>query len=171
MFDNFSANALVDGQPVNLGLWDTAGSAEYNLLRPLSYPGTDVFLVCFSLSDAGSFEAVKTKWIPEITQHAEGDPIIVLVGNKLDLRAEDQAVISKEQGKALAAEIGAWKYMECSASTQAGLPEVFENTALCVLNRDAQANEDEAEAEVETKGGKGKGKKKGGLFGRRKKKK
>ena len=61
VFDNYTANAIVDGQPINLGLWDTAGSDEYNTLRPLSYPGTDVFIICFSLASPASFENVKTK--------------------------------------------------------------------------------------------------------------
>lgn len=51
----------MDGKPISLGLWDTAGQEDYDRLRPLSYPQTDVFLVCFSLVSPASFENVKTK--------------------------------------------------------------------------------------------------------------
>lgn len=44
-----------------MGLWDTAGQEDYDRLRPLSYPQTDVFLICFSLVSPPSFENVKTK--------------------------------------------------------------------------------------------------------------
>lgn len=48
-FDNYTALVNFEGQSVSLGLWDTAGQEDYDRLRPLSYPQTDVFLVCFSV--------------------------------------------------------------------------------------------------------------------------
>ena len=45
VFDNYSVNTSVDGQPICLGIWDTAGQDDYSRLRPYSYPNTDyVFL-------------------------------------------------------------------------------------------------------------------------------
>ena len=74
VFDNYS----VDGKPINLGLWDTAGQEDYNRLRALSYPQTDVFLACFSIISSASFENVKAKWYPEIHQHCPNVPIILV---------------------------------------------------------------------------------------------
>eukprot|EP01027_Heterolobosea_sp_BB2_P016336 GEZU01023273.1.p3 GENE.GEZU01023273.1~~GEZU01023273.1.p3 ORF type:complete len:103 (+),score=16.37 GEZU01023273.1:403-711(+) len=61
VFENYSANVMVDGQTINLGLWDTAGQEEFDKLRPLSYPGTHVFLLCFSVVDRDSVANVRER--------------------------------------------------------------------------------------------------------------
>lgn len=139
VFDNYTANAVIEGNPVNLGLWDTAGSDEYNTLRPLSYPGTDVFIICFSLISPLTYTNVKDKWFPEVQTHNPGTPI-VLVGTKLDLKENpdalsgmhDAEIIPTDKGEKLAKEIGAYKYLECSALNQKGLPTVFEEAVKAV---------------------------------------
>ena len=136
VFDNYSANIMVDGCPYNLGLWDTAGQEDYDRLRPLSYPLTDVFMVCFSIISPPSLENVTNKWYPEISHYSPNTPI-VLVGTKLDLRDDVETierlrtkykcdVISYEQGLAKAKELTAYRYVECSALTHKNMKHVFE---------------------------------------------
>jgi Ras-related C3 botulinum toxin substrate 1 len=106
VFDNYSTNVMVDTRQITLGLWDTAGQEDYDRLRPLSYPSTDVFLICFSVDTLTSFENVKNKWYPEIQHHAPGVPFI-LVGTKLDVRNEGKGdvFVTKQMGEALKEEL------------------------------------------------------------------
>ena len=61
VFDNYAVTVMIGGEPYTLGLFDTAGQEDYDRLRPLSYPQTDVFLVCFSVVSPSSFENIKEK--------------------------------------------------------------------------------------------------------------
>jgi Ras-related C3 botulinum toxin substrate 1 len=139
IFDNYSANVFYDNRKViNLGLWDTAGQEEYDRLRPLSYPHTDVFMLCYSAVNPVSLANIKQKWLPEVRHHCPEAPIL-LVATKSDLR-DDQRVVAElraklppgvepcvptEQGRKLADEIGAAAFVECSARTQDNLTLVF----------------------------------------------
>uniref|UniRef100_A0A915CUQ8 Uncharacterized protein n=1 Tax=Ditylenchus dipsaci TaxID=166011 RepID=A0A915CUQ8_9BILA len=70
-FDNYSANVMVDGRPINLGLWIQL-VRRLRSSQPLSYPQTDCFLLCFSLVNPASFENVRAKWYPEVSHHCAG---------------------------------------------------------------------------------------------------
>jgi cell division control protein 42 len=125
----------IGDEPYTLGLFDTAGQEDYDRLRPLSYPQTDVFLVCFSVTSPASFENVREKWFPEVHHHCPGVPCLI-VGTQVDLR-EDASVkdklskqrmspVKREDGDRMARELGAVKYVECSALTQYKLKDVFD---------------------------------------------
>ncbi|XP_022332035.2 cell division control protein 42 homolog [Crassostrea virginica] len=140
-FDNFSVEVKVDQTPVHLQLCDTAGQDDFDSLRPLCYPGTDVFLLCFSVVTPTSFHNVAEKWVPEIRKHCPKAPI-VLVGTQCDLRNDVKVLIElahykeepvpAEDAERLAESIGA-TYMECSALTQKNLKEVFDTALLSAL--------------------------------------
>ncbi|KAM6336398.1 cell division control protein 42 homolog isoform 3-T5 [Alca torda] len=127
VFDNYAVTVMIGGEPYTLGLFDTAGQEDYDRLRPLSYPQTDVFLVCFSVVSPSSFENVKEKWVPEITHHCPKTPFL-LVGTQIDLRDDPSTIeklaknkqkpITPETAEKLARDLKAVKYVECSALTQ-----------------------------------------------------
>ena len=94
------------------------------------------------LVSPASFESVRGKWYPEVRHHCPNVPII-LVGTKLDLREDEETIeklkekrlapITYPQGLAMAKDVGAAKYLECSAMTQEGLKTVFHEAIRVVL--------------------------------------
>lgn len=110
VFENYASYANVDGCSVNLcefkecevkslsdnnknvsAFYDTSGDPNFSSVRPISYPDTDVFLVCFSVVDFFSFDSIENYWVPEIRHHCPQTPI-VLVGTKLDLRSDEKTL-------------------------------------------------------------------------------
>lgn len=63
VFENYITHTLhaATGKTVELALWDTAGQEEYDRLRPLSYPETDLLFVCFAIDCPNSLENVMDK--------------------------------------------------------------------------------------------------------------
>ncbi|KAK3566497.1 hypothetical protein QTP86_034003 [Hemibagrus guttatus] len=127
---------------VELALWDTAGQEDYDRLRPLSYPDTDVILMCFSIDSPDSLENIPEKWTPEVKHFCPNVPII-LVGNKKDQRNDEhtrrelakmkQEPVKPEEGRDMANRISAFGYLECSAKTKEGVREVFEMATRAAL--------------------------------------
>ena len=123
-------------------MWDTAGQDDYDRLRPLSYPDTDVLVLCFSIDSQDSLLNIREKWVPEVKHFCHSVPII-LVGNKKDLRNDKETIkelmkiksepVSMQEGLAVAEKIGATAYLECSARNNEGVREVFEAAAKAAL--------------------------------------
>ncbi len=135
----------IGDEPYTLGLFDTAGQEDYDRLRPLSYPQTDVFLVCFSVVSQASFDNVRDKWFPEVRHHCPGVPCL-LIGTQMDLREDpnyrktlqnnpNRRLIEESEGRERAKQLGAVKYVECSALTQRNLKDVFDEVSSLARRR------------------------------------
>jgi len=140
VFENYTARKKRNDETILLHLWDTAGQEEYDRLRPLSYPGADVVLLCFSTVSQASYDAIRDKWAPEVNHYIHEVPHI-LVGTKIDLREAQHPdpnsgkfePITPEMGQSMAKQIKAAKYVEVSSKTRQGLEEVFAQAIDLVL--------------------------------------
>lgn len=126
VFDNYQADGDMDGKKYQLGFFDTGGGEDYERLRPLSYPQTDVFTLLFDVSNSDErFNEIHSYWWAELHHHCPDVPI-VLVASKIDLRKGDGSkTISKEEGQVMSERIGAAKYMEISSLENLGLNELY----------------------------------------------
>ena len=143
----------------NLGYWyekhldpflyltivDTSGGDDFDRLRPLSYPKTDMFIIAFAVDSRTSFERARSKYVHEIQQfcseYKKKVPFI-LVGTKTDLR--DEATISTSEGEQCCEQIGAEAYFECSSLRLENLDGPFEFAAKnysCLLYTSDAADE------------------------------
>jgi len=133
VFENVAKNVTYKEKSVTLRLYDTAGQEEYDRLRPLSYPGTNIVLLCFSVASHSTFDSISSKWAPEVRHYLPRTPTI-LVGLKTDIRDGGEDVkrppdfepVKKEEGEDLAKKIGACCYMESSAKLEQGVSDIFE---------------------------------------------
>ncbi|XP_043938420.1 rho-related GTP-binding protein RhoB-like [Protopterus annectens] len=149
VFETYMMDIEVEGRQVELALSDTAGQEDYNCLHLLSYPDTDVVLMCFSVDSPNSVENVPVIWMPEIKLFCPYMPV-VLVANKKDLRNDEklcadlakskQCPVRSEDGKPMAQRVGAYDYTECSAKTREGVRQVFETTTKAALQKRQKPN-------------------------------
>lgn len=139
VFENCSLTETIGVNQYTLHLFDSSSEE-----MPRFYPYNPfVFLVCFSVVNRSSFEYVK-----EIAHRFKKKPFI-LVGTQMDLRAEESTEnklgpISPKEGEKLAKKLKAVKYVECSALTQVGLKNVFDE-AIAAARTLPEENKNKAE--------------------------
>ena len=135
VFKNYHLSVEVDGKPVKLIISNIVEEDGFDKMRPLFYGDADAFLVCFSIASFASFSNISDKWIPEIRHHCPKTPLI-LAGTECNLRNDEKTIsdlkktgkipVEYEAGSQLAKEINASMYLECSAVTNEGVKELFE---------------------------------------------
>lgn len=137
VFDNYGATSLWENRHISLGLWDTAGYDDYDRLRPLSYPETNIFLLLFDLTNRLSFEKARDKYNEELNYHCPGVPKI-LVGTKCDLLdfVSEERKISKLEIAKMCKEINAFSYFEISAKEGINIKELFHDAISVVIYGD-----------------------------------
>ncbi|XP_019392891.1 PREDICTED: ras-like GTP-binding protein Rho1 isoform X1 [Crocodylus porosus] len=149
VFENYVTDIEVEGKPVKLMLLDVAGQRQINVqhIRSLFYQDTDVILMCFSVDNPNSLQNILDIWVPEVKHFCPTTPI-VLVATKKELRNDEnvqkrlammgQEPIRSAEGKALAASIGAYAYVECSAKTKEGVERLLEVIGQAAIQDGAQ---------------------------------
>ncbi|XP_005991483.1 rho-related GTP-binding protein Rho6 [Latimeria chalumnae] len=145
VFENYTACLELEDHRVELSLWDTSGSPYYDNVRPLCYSDSDAVLLCFDISRPETLDSAAKKWKTEILDYCPSTRML-LIGCKTDLRTDfstlmelsnqKQTPISHEQGSAVAKQLGAEAYLECSAFTsEKSVHSIFRTTSLACLNK------------------------------------
>ncbi|KAA0707151.1 Rho-related GTP-binding protein [Triplophysa tibetana] len=136
---------MVDSKAVAVETEGTGGSPYYDNVRPLCYSDSDAVLLCFDISRQDIFDSGLKKWRTEILDFCPSTRIL-LIGCKTDLRTDvctlmelsnqKQTPITHEQGSAMAKQLGAEAYLECSAFTsEKSIHSVFRTAALACINK------------------------------------
>ncbi|KAI8644976.1 ras family-domain-containing protein [Parasitella parasitica] len=121
----------LDGKRIKLQIWDTAGQERFRTITTAYYRGAMGILLVYDTTDEKSFANVRN-WFSNIEQHASEGVNQILIGNKCDM--EDKRVVAKEQGQALASELGI-RFMETSAKANIGVEEAFFDLARDIKKR------------------------------------
>eukprot|EP01051_Picozoa_sp_SAG22_P003823 SAG22_NODE_191_length_15699_cov_19.660192_15_plen_285_part_00 len=113
----------VEGESVNIQIWDTAGQARMRSIVPTYMQGSQGLMLVFDVTNRETFESV-TFWMDEIKRTIKHPEVPrILVGNKVDLGAGSR-VVSEQEGRDLAAKFGV-PYVETSAKTKTNVEKAF----------------------------------------------
>lgn len=102
-------------------IWDTAGQERYRAITSAYYRGAVGALLVYDISKRATFENVE-RWLKELRDHAEPNIVVMLVGNKSDLR--HKRAVSTEDAMTFAEE-NQLAFIETSALDSTGVDEAF----------------------------------------------
>ena len=113
---------LSDGSIVNCEIWDTAGQEEFDSINRSYYRKADCCLLVYDITNKESFEQIKNYYSEEIKNYCKENIIVVLLGNKSDLK-EDR-VIEPEVAGNFATDQG-YIFMETSCEKNKNVADAF----------------------------------------------
>ncbi|CAE6430590.1 hypothetical protein ACGC1H_004938 [Rhizoctonia solani] len=113
----------VDGKTVKAQIWDTAGQERYRAITSAYYRGAVGALLVYDISKHATYVNV-TRWLKELRDHADSNIVIMLVGNKSDLK--HLRAVPTEEAKALSVEHGLF-FIETSAMDASNVEAAFQN--------------------------------------------
>lgn len=120
-----------NGKKIKLQVWDTAGQERFRTITTAYYRGAMGIVLIYDVTDARTFENVEN-WFQTVTQHANEDAQIFLVGNKSD--DEENRQVSKEQGQHLASSLNV-PFLEASAKTNSNVESIFYELASLIQEK------------------------------------
>ena len=111
-----------EGKTIKAQIWDTAGQERYRAITSAYYRGAVGALLVYDISKHSTFENVE-RWLKELRDHAEANIVVMLVGNKSDLRhlravETDEAMAFAEQHNLA--------FIETSALDASGVDTAFQ---------------------------------------------
>jgi Rab family protein len=121
----------IEGQSLELLIWDTAGQEVYRGLAPMYYRSALIAIIVFDVTNQDTYNSV-SYWIRELQTNVEESIVILVCGNKIDL--EDKRTVQFQVASAAAAERSAL-YAETSATTNAGVDRMFQLAISTLLKK------------------------------------
>jgi len=113
----------VDGKTVKAQIWDTAGQERYRAITSAYYRGAVGALLVYDIAKHATYVNV-TRWLKELRDHADSNIVIMLVGNKSDLK--HLRAVPTEEAKAFSTENGL-SFIETSALDASNVEAAFQN--------------------------------------------
>lgn len=132
------------GKKIKLQIWDTAGQERFHTITTSYYRGAMGIMLVYDITNIKSFENI-ARWLRNIDEHANEDVETMILGNKSD--KEDQRVVSRERGQAIAREHGV-RFMETSAKANMNIEAAFMELAEAILNKTPSKDTQEASDKV-----------------------
>ncbi|EEQ33991.1 GTP-binding protein ypt3 [Microsporum canis CBS 113480] len=113
----------VDSKTIKSQIWDTAGQERYRAITSAYYRGAVGALLVYDVSKHQTYENV-TRWLKELRDHADSNIVIMLVGNKSDLR--HLRAVPTDEAKQFASENNL-SFIETSALDASNVELAFQN--------------------------------------------
>ncbi|KAG6406374.1 hypothetical protein SASPL_133974 [Salvia splendens] len=112
----------VEGRTVKAQIWDTAGQERYRAITSAYYRGALGALLVYDVTKPTTFENV-SRWLKELRDHADSNIVIMLIGNKTDLK--HLRAVATEDAQSFAEKEGL-SFIETSALEATNVEKAFQ---------------------------------------------